>query len=366
MCTVRDVAFNGCMNAIRQLPGHRIARGFAIVSVSLLLGGGAWRTWRESAGWQSTDNAYADGPVHYLAARLVGTVDEVLVEENQRVSQGQILIRLDPRDAAAQRDQQQAKLAEDQASVIAADTAVARAKAEARLAVATLAQARLDDARIRRIHASTKVAVAEQELEHSRTRIEVAVANQAAAASAVASAQAETAVARAKAEATEAALVLAELQCERTTLTAPVAGTVGRRTVETGQPVVPAQPLLAVVGQDLWITANFKETQLATMAPGQTARVRFDALPEREWPAVVESLSPASGARFSLLPQDNATGNFTRVVQRIPVRIRLAPEARTALGARLVPGLSAKIRVRVADSMPGDPPSSGKTTVTHR
>jgi membrane fusion protein (multidrug efflux system) len=114
-----------------------------------------------------------------------------------------------------------------------------------------------------------------------------------------------------------------------------------------GQPVIPAQPLIALGGDDMWLTANFKETQIAAIKPGQSALLRFDAFPAREWPGTVESLSPASGARFALLPPDNATGNFTRVVQRLPVRIRIHPSTLRDLGPRLASGLSAKVRVRV-------------------
>ena len=116
--------------------------------------------------------------------------------------------------------------------------------------------------------------------------------------------------------------------------------------------MIPSQPLLALVSDDLWLVANFKETQIRAIQPGQPALIRFDALPDREWPGTVESLSPASGSRFALLPPDNATGNFTRVVQRLPIRIRLDAAARRDLGPLLVPGLSAKVRVRVVPAVP--------------
>ncbi|MCF7732779.1 MAG: efflux RND transporter periplasmic adaptor subunit, partial [Akkermansiaceae bacterium] len=165
---------------------------------------------------------------------------------------------------------------------------------------------------------------------------------------------AEVAVAMAKEESAQAGVREAALQCEYCTITAPVAGRVGRRNVETGQPVIPSQPLLAVVGDELWVVANFKETQVRDLRPGQSALIRFDVLPDREWPGVVESLSPASGSRFALLPPDNATGNFTRVVQRVPVRIRLTGASLGALSKVLGPGLSAKVRVRT--SPPANPP----------
>ena len=306
------------------------------------------RAWRESRRWVSTDNAYLDGPVHSLAARLVGTVDEVLVAENERVTQGQVLIRLDPRDAQTRREQNEAKLAETQASLAAAEADVTSAEANAQLSEVALDRARLDLERMRRLTDGQRGAVAGQELDHARAAYDAANAAVAAASSSIAAAKAEAVVAQAKIASAVVALKESALQCEYTILTAPVSGRVGRRSVETGQPVVPAQPLLALVSAELWLTANFKETQITSIRPGEAVRVRFDAFPGREWPGTVESLSPASGARFSLLPPDNATGNFTRIVQRLPVRIRLDGAARHALGPQLVPGLSAKVRVRVA------------------
>jgi membrane fusion protein (multidrug efflux system) len=312
--------------------------------------------WQESRHWVETDNAYLDGPVHPIAARLIGTVDEVLVEENSRVKQGQILIRLDPRDALTRREQSAAKLAETSASLAAAETAVVLAKAKSRLDEIALEKARLDLDRMRGLTTGGHASVARQELDHAQSAFDTANASLTASRSSVDVAKADIVVSRAKESSAAAALKEATLQCEYTTITSPVDGRVGRRNVETGQPVIPAQPLIALVGGDLWLTANFKETQIAAIQPGQSAWIEFDAFPDREWPGTVESLSPASGARFALLPPDNATGNFTRVVQRLPVRIRIDARALTALGSRLAPGLSAKVRVRVG---------SGSNTADH-
>jgi membrane fusion protein (multidrug efflux system) len=315
-----------------------IAAGLAFVG---------YRRWQESRFWVETDNSYLDGPVHPIAARLIGTVDEVLVEENSRVKQGQILVRLDPRDAQIRREQSEAKLAETKASVAAAETAVALAVSKSRLDGIALDKAKLDLVRMQGLSKDGRASVARQELDHAQAAFDTANASLATSRNSVDVAKAEVLVSRAREASAAAILKEAVLQCEYTTITAPVDGRVGRRNVEAGQPVIPAQPLIALVGDELWLTANFKETQIASIRPGQAATLRFDAFPDRDWPGTVESLSPASGSRFALLPPDNATGNFTRVVQRLPVRIRIDESALRELGPRLAPGLSAKVRVRV-------------------
>lgn len=322
-------------------------RWFVGLLIAACLAFVACRHWWESRHWIETDNAYLDGPVHPIAARLIGTVEAVLVEENSRVKQGQILLRLDPRDAQARREQSEAKLAESKASLTSAEAAVILAEAKTRLDEITLEKNRLDLVRMQGLTTGSRAAVARQELDHAQAAFDTANASLTSSRRSVDVAKAEIVVSRAKESSAAAALREAALQCEYTTITAPVDGRVGRRNVETGQPVIPAQPLIALVGDDLWLTANFKETQIAAIKPGQSALIRFDACPDREWPGTVESLSPASGSRFALLPPDNATGNFTRVVQRLPVRIRIDESALAELGSRIAPGLSAEVRVRV-------------------
>ncbi len=319
---------------------------------------GGVRRWQESRLWVETDNAYLDGPVHPIAARLIGTVEGVLVEENSRVTQGQVLIRLDPRDALTRREQSEAKLSEASASLAVAQTTVIFAQAKSRLDEVALEKAKLDLIRMQGLSDGGRAAVARQELDHAQAAFDTANAAITASRSSVDVAKADIVVSRAKEASAAAALKEAALQCEYTTITAPVNGRVGRRNVETGQPVIPAQPLIALVGDDLWLTANFKETQIAAIQQGQLASVRFDAFPEREWPGTVVSLSPASGSRFALLPPDNATGNFTRVVQRLPVRVSIDASAMRELGCRLAPGLSAKVRVRVGSESKTAGPSS--------
>ena len=257
-----------------------------------------FRRWRESRLWVETDNAYLDGPVHPIAARLIGTVDEVLVEENSRVKQGQVLVRLDPRDAQTRREQSEAKLAETKASLAAAEAAVILAQAKARLDEIALEKARLDLERMQGLTDGARAAVARQELDHAQAAFDTANASLAASRSSVDVAKAEIVVARAKESSAAAALKEAVLQCEYTTITAPVDGRVGRRNVEAGQPVIPAQPLIALVGDELWLTANFKETQIAAIQPGQAA---IDPLRRLPGPRVAGHRGePVTGQRIPL------------------------------------------------------------------
>src|SRR5262249_1545723 len=137
------------------------------------------------------------------------------------------------------------------------------------------------------------------------------------------------------------------LQLSYNTITAPVAGRTSKRSAEVGAYVQPGQTLIAIVEPEVWIEANFKETQLAKMHAGQRAEITIDALPAHEFTGTVESVSPASGAQFAMLPPDNATGNFTKVVQRVPVRVHLDPESIRGFEDRLRAGLSAVVAVQV-------------------
>jgi membrane fusion protein (multidrug efflux system) len=345
---------------------QKVTRGLLLVLLVAGLGTVGFRHWLESSHWEETDNAYLDGPVHSIASRVIGTVQEVLVEENARVKQGQVLIGLDARDQQNLRAKADAKITEAKASLTAAQTNAALAEAKSRLDEITLEKCRHDLERLDGLSTGGRSAVSRQELEHAQSAFDTASASLDASRSAIDVAKAQIDVVKAQQVSAGVALELALLQCEYTIITAPVDGRVGRRSVETGQPVIPAQPLVAVVADDLWLKANFKETQIARIKPGQAAVIRFDSLPGREWPGTVESLSPASGSRFALLPPDNATGNFTRVVQRLQVRIRLDPSARAELGSCLAPGLSAEVKVRVDPVSNEEPAGSAPSKLTLR
>ena len=141
----------------------------------------------------------------------------------------------------------------------------------------------------------------------------------------------------------------AQLQLSYTNITSPSTGRVGRKTVEEGQRVQPGQALMAIVDNDYWLVANFKETQLEDMQPGQPVEIKLDAFPHHTFRGRVDRISPASGATFALLPPDNATGNFTKIVQRVPVKIVLDRDSIKGYESRIVPGMSAEVSVEVRD-----------------
>jgi membrane fusion protein, multidrug efflux system len=270
-----------------------------------------------------------------------------------------------------------------QASVTEAQAGVPAAEAQLAQTQATLQQAQADYNRYQTL--AREGAIPRQQLESARAAYNVALAQQNAAQQGVRQARAklaqaqqgvtqaqaqlqasrgglqqaqasgvQTKVSRSQYEAAVAAidqaqaqLAEAQLQLSYTNITAPATGRVGRKTVEVGQRVQPGQPLMAVVGDQMWVVANFKETQVRKMHPGETVEIELDALPGHPFKGQVNSLSPASGSQFALLPPDNATGNFTKVVQRIPVKITFDPESMRGYEAQITPGMSATISVEV-------------------
>jgi len=186
-------------------------------------------------------------------------------------------------------------------------------------------------------------------LDAAQAGADAAQAALAAAKSALQSAEAAAVAAQAQEKVAEATLKDADLQLSYTEVLAPAAGRIGKKNLETGNRVQPGQALLALVQPDAWVVANFKETQLARVKPGQPVRLHVDAFPGRVFAGRVESLAPASGAQFALLPPDNATGNFTRIVQRVPVRITFDSQSVGDCEGRLVPGMSAVAQIKVRE-----------------
>jgi membrane fusion protein (multidrug efflux system) len=293
----------------------------------LLVAGAAFRWWQR--GHESTDDAEVDAHIANLSARVAGTVTAVYVQENDSVKKGQLLAELDPRDYEVALQRAEADLDMQQAQLHAGEARIREARANHR-------RARLDAERYS--YLVRENAVPRMQYDEKRAAADVTAA---AVASARAEANPRSLSARLAAIASaRAALERARLDLQYTKIFAPADGLIGRRAAEVGQQVQPAQQLFAFVDTgEVWITAYFKETQLQRMRPGQRARVHVDAV-DRDYDGTVESLGAASGARFSLLPPENATGNFVKVVQRIPVRIRLRGELE---GLR--PGMSVEPRV---------------------
>jgi membrane fusion protein (multidrug efflux system) len=372
--------------------------GLALVG----LAGAAARLWM-ARGMESTDDAQIDADIVAVPARTGGTVSRVLFVENQRVVEGALLAELDPAQAQARLSQAEATLAAARAAALAADAkaALSEGNAQGNLAVARAGlqttnvgalgteesiregSAALDNARARLAEAESNLvrarsliasgAYAQAQLDQSQTARDVAVTELAQAdarlaalrlsrnqaqsrvveaaaklkqsdqvAATVSEARALADQAHAQVELAGAARELAALELSYTKIYAPSSGNVSRKSINVGQSVASGQSVVQLVPDARWVTANFKETQLAAMRVGQPVSLTVDAYPGVTFHGEVESLAAATGARFSLLPPDNATGNFTKVVQRIPVRVRvLAPRSTE----QLVPGMSVGVDI---------------------
>ncbi len=324
--------------------------------------------------YEKTDDAYLTGHLHQISPQLDAQVKEILVTDNQAVRASDILVRLDPRQfelavqkAQAALEQARAQANETHAASAQADAQVAETEARVKQAEAQLAQtaAQLDLARLALTRSEQLFAkggvITDADLDNARGAFHAAeaahAANQAnvtAARASIGSAQAAQTSARAQVAAAtaniavaEAAVRDAERQLGYTTLTAPADGRVGNKSVEVGNRVVAGQTLFSLVASDAWIVANFKETQLARMHASQDVELEVDALPGHVLHGKIDSIAPASGAQFALLPPDNATGNFNKVIQRVPVKITLDDASRHELGDRLRLGLSVIVNVRV-------------------
>jgi membrane fusion protein (multidrug efflux system) len=240
----------------------------------------------ESTTHESTDDAYTTGHVHNIAARVTGTVLQVAVDDNERVKQGQVLVVLDPTDFEVQEAQ----------------------------AEANYAKAVADDDRAKKLQGNG--AISQQDYDQFSAARKVAAAQ----------------------------LKDAKDQLAYTVIRSPADGRVGHKSVETGNRVTAGSALMAVV-EDVWVLGNFKETQLGKMRVGQPATINIDAIPGKTFKGFVDSWSPGSGSVFALLPPDNATGNFTKIVQRVPVKIRFDADSIKGYEQRIVPGLSCEPEV---------------------
>lgn len=306
--------------------------------------------------FESTNDATIQADQVAISAKLSGYVKSVAVSDNQLVVQGALLAEIDPLDyqtrlSAAEADADSALAAVNaaRATRAEAEAGIAAAAAQLRAARANLAFAEREVARYRPLVASgAEPASALSQLEANRDRAAAEVASaQAALTQAgrrVESISAQGSQLAAQAQAARVQRQSAANDLDATRLAAPIAGRVASRSVRVGQFVQPGMRLMTLVpSQDIYVVANFKETQVGLMRPGQPARITVDALPGVDFTGQVVSVTPGTGANFSLIPPQNATGNFTKIVQRVPVRIRIdaGSEARKVL----VPGLSLEVEV---------------------
>ena len=315
------------------------------------LGWFGWDYWTVGRFEVSTDDAYVKADSTTAAPKVSGYLDAVAVEDNQQVKTGQILAHIDDRDFKAALDQARANVAASQANVDRQKAAletqqsiIEAARAAVEVDVANQAFAHQDDKRYAILaadgfgsvqnsqQASSRVAALRATIAHDNAALATAIKQ-------VDQIKAELAQAEAALARDQANQRQAELNLGYTTINAPFDGTVGARTVQVGQYVQPGTQLLAVVPlHAVYITANYMETQLTNVRAGQNVTIDVDTFPGTVVHGRVASLSPASGQQFALLPPDNATGNFTKIVQRIPVRIDIDPH--DALAGLLRPGMS--------------------------
>ncbi|HWR01300.1 MAG TPA: HlyD family secretion protein [Chlorobaculum sp.] len=296
----------------------------------LLIAGVIWGGFKlyRSFLYVETDNAQIEGDIYPVISRIPGKVIEVTANDNQAVSAGDALIRLDPADYQVKRDIAAAALLNAKAAVSGANAQISEAGANRKKLDADLRRSR---------NLQRQDVISQSELDAVQAGATASTAKQAAAGD-----QYEAAMAQVKLR--EAELKNAELQLSWTTITAPAAGHISRKNIQPGQYVTPGQQLIAIVGSnDLWVVANFKETQLENVRPGQPVVIQVDAFPGKEFKGKVESISSGTGAKFTLLPPDNASGNFVKVTQRVPVKIVFTEKPDKPLSA----GMNVIVEVKV-------------------
>jgi membrane fusion protein (multidrug efflux system) len=324
-----------------------------LIVAAVLLGAAASaygiRGWLASRSHVTTDDAQVEGRIIPVLSRVGGYIAEVPVVDNQAVHAGDLLARIDDRDLKAKLAQSEADVVTAQASVSSKGRA-GQAEAKLSAARAQVAEARANveraEADLARYEALAKEnVISQQQLETQRTAAVNARAQLAGATDLVGAAQSEVHAASSRLESARASRDQAALQLAYARIVSPRDGVVSRKSVEIGQLVQPGQQLFVVVQlSDVWVIGNFKETQMRNVRPGDPVEIRVDTYPGRVFAGEVESVSPATGAKFSLLPPDNATGNFTKVVQRIPVKIRLVQGNDPQTPLR--PGMSARVTVK--------------------
>ncbi len=331
----------------------------SVVSLSALAAlSGGWYWWQTARFIEKTDNAYVEGDISIISPRIEGYVAQVAVSDNQAVRAGDVLLTIEDSDFQAKVAQAEASVAGAEASLATIDSQItyqdariAQMVAAQGSASAELNRARqtydrykklvagkivgtqeMDDATAVKLKAEADSSRINAELVAERAQIGVLGANRAEAVAKLAEAK--------------AALRLTQNDLEKTVIRAPIDGVIGNRAVRIGQFVSPGAQLLSLVPNDVHVVANFKETQIGHMQPGQKVKVEIDAFPGQDLEGTIDSFSPASGAEFSLLPAENATGNFTKIVQRVPVRIALPKDS--PLQGLLRPGLSVEVAVDTA------------------
>ncbi len=335
---------------------------FASVVAALVIGGGAY--WLATRGTESTDDAYTDGRTATISPKVAGYVRSLNISDNTRVKAGQLLLEIDSRDYVTARAKSQATLDLDKAQLdnarvqlsiaqvkYPAELTSARASVES--ARAALARAHADHDRLKKVdpRATTQTQIdasTESEL-NAQAQLADAQAKQRTAELVqdnIDAAQAQVKQLEAQVAAAQADLDQTEINLGYTKLVAPFDGWVTKRNVEQGSYVQVGQSLFTLVSPDVWVTANFKEAQLAEMRPGQKVQIDLDAFPNLKIEGHVDSIQMGSGSRFTAFPAENATGNYVKIVQRVPVKIvidkGLEKDQPLPLGLSVVPTVTTK------------------------
>ncbi len=340
-----------------------VTAGVVVIGAGILIFGG-YALWGGVTPFEKTDNAYIKGDLTFVSTKVPGFVTEVLTENNQRVAPGQVLARIDARDFESAKSDAEASVAQQRAALIqvdaqerlqqsqirVADAAVASTSAQLRRAEEEFARASAlvdeggvsrsvyETATAERIRARAAVDQASAQAQYTRNQLDVI------------GAQRESV--RAALQGAEAKLLRARNDLDATTITAPREGLIAGRNVRVGEYVTASARLMAVAPtQDLWVEAYLRETQLSRMRPGDRVRIDVDAVRDQAYCGTVESVSGASGSEFALLPPDNATGNFTKIVRRFTVRILLDPK-QSALD-RLAGGMSVQPMIAIGSHVDG-------------
>ena len=344
-----------------EKPPPKPARRWPKLLVGILVVGGlvtaAVLYWLDARHYQSTDDAFIDGHVSQVSAQISGRVIRLAVDDNQAVLAGQVLAEIDPRDEIvrldqlrAQRDQAVAQVMQARAALPAREADVAQDAAQVRVEQAALEQSQRDLSRYTRINpraiTAQTVDQAHSTSDSARARVDAARSVEASARAQVAMAKAEIAVADAGVRTADANIAQAQLQLSYTHVVAPASGFVARRTLELGNYVNAGQSLLAIVQPACWVTANLKESQLEHLQVGQPVKVTVDAFASHTLDAHVDSVQRGTGSQFSSLPAENATGNYVKVVQRLPVKL-VFDDAQACGRMRLAPGMSVEPSIKV-------------------
>lgn len=312
--------------------------------------------WVHSIHFQKTDDAFVEGHIVSVAPRVAGPVLKLLVVDNQAVKKGDLILEIDPKDYEVALAQKEAKLAQAKASLNIAEKEITHASATLRQTAEdiTAASSKLDFAKKdhKRYTDMYKEGISsKQEFDNSRTALRVAESNhnsalekQKASDSLLQSSKAKHAAALAEIKRLEAEVEQAKLNLSYTKIFASEDGLITNRSVEQGNYVQVAQPLLAIVPEKMWIVANFKETQLTNMHPAQNVEIKIDTYPGKKFSGKVDSIQRATGAKASLFPPENAVGSYVKIVQRVPVKIVFTEDISKY---NIVPGMSVVPEVRV-------------------